>query len=52
VLTLKGMIEPVCGVPAATQRLIHRGRVLKDDQRVSSARLTDGDTILLVQRPP
>ena len=52
ILTLKGMIEPVCGVPAATQRLLHRGRVLKDDQRVSSARLTDGDTILLVQRPP
>ena len=52
ILTLKGMIEPVCGVPAATQRLIHRGRVLKDDQRVSNARLADGDTILLVQRPP
>ena len=41
-----------CGVPALTQRLIHRGRVLKDDQRVDNARLTDGDTILLVQRPP
>ena len=52
ILTLKGMIEPVCGVPAATQRLLHRGRVLKDDQRVSNARLADGDTILLVQRPP
>ena len=49
---LKGMIEQVCGVPALTQRLIHRGRVLKDDQRVDNARLTDGDTILLVQRPP
>jgi hypothetical protein len=46
------MIEQVCGVPALTQRLIHRGRVLKDDQRVDNARLTDGDTILLVQRPP
>ena len=52
VSALKGMIEQVCGVPALTQRLIHRGRVLKDDQRVDNARLTDGDTILLVQRPP
>ena len=52
VSVLKGMIEQVCGVPALTQRLIHRGRVLKDDQRVDNARLTDGDTILLVQRPP
>ena len=49
---LKATIEEASGVPASRQRLICRGRVLKDTQRLSELRVEDGDTLHMVQRPP
>jgi len=37
-------------VPAARQRLICRGRVLKDTQRLAELRVEDGDTLHMVWR--
>jgi len=49
---VKELVERVSGVPAATQRLLCRGRVLSDDASMESARVEDGDTLLLVKRAP
>ena len=49
---MKELVERVSGVPAATQRLLCRGRVLSDDASMESARVEDGDTLLLVKRAP
>ena len=47
---LKAVIEEATGVPAARQRLICRGRVLKDTQRLAELRVEDGDTLHMVWR--
>jgi len=39
---VKELVERVSGVPAATQRLLCRGRVLSDDASMESARVEDG----------
>ena len=49
---MKELIEGVSGVPAATQRLLARGRVLADEASMESARIEDGDTLLLVTAAP
>ena len=49
---MKELVERVSGVPASTQRLLCRGRVLSDDASMESARVEDGDTLLLVKRAP
>ncbi|EFJ27860.1 hypothetical protein SELMODRAFT_441391 [Selaginella moellendorffii] len=49
---LKDRLAPVVGVPSQNQRLICRGRVLKDDQLLSSYNVEDGHTLHLVARPP
>jgi len=45
-------VELESGVPASAQRLLCRGRVLADETSMESARVEDGDTLLLVQRAP
>ena len=52
VTALKALLEEASGVPASRQRLICRGRVLQDTQRISDLRVADGDTLHMVQRPP
>jgi ubiquilin len=49
VTALKAMLEAASGVPASRQRLICRGRVLKDTQRLSELRVEDGDTLHMVR---
>ena len=46
---LKVAVEVASGVPARAQRILCRGRVLMDDTTLSSARVEDGDTLLLVR---
>ncbi|KAM0857540.1 hypothetical protein ACQ4PT_048395 [Festuca glaucescens] len=50
VLNLKEKIVDVAGVPVDQQRLIFRGRVLKDDHLLSEYHLEDGYTLHLVAR--
>ncbi|CAM0948177.1 unnamed protein product [Alopecurus aequalis] len=50
VLDLKEKIVDVAGVPVDQQRLIFRGRVLKDDHLLSEYHLEDGYTLHLVAR--
>ncbi|OVA00284.1 Ubiquitin domain [Macleaya cordata] len=52
VLELKEQIETVTGVVSAQQRLICRGKVLKDDQLLSTYHVEDGHTLHLVVRQP
>ncbi|OAE30455.1 hypothetical protein AXG93_2121s1290 [Marchantia polymorpha subsp. ruderalis] len=51
---LKDQIASVVGVPVENQRLICRGKVLKDDQVLSAYNVEDGHTLHLVARqtPP
>lgn len=49
---LKEQIAIVTGVLTEQQRLICRGRVLKDDQLLSAYHVEDGHTLHLVVRPP
>ena len=49
---VKRIVEGVSGVPANAQRLLCRGRVLADEASMESARVEDGDTLLLVTRAP
>lgn len=49
---LKEMIVTTIGVPSAQQRLIYRGKVLKDEQLLSELHMEDGDTLHLVLRQP
>lgn len=49
---LKEQIASVTGVLSEEQRLICRGRVLKDDQLLSAYHVEDGHTLHLVVRPP
>ncbi|KAK8945065.1 Polyubiquitin 9 [Platanthera zijinensis] len=48
---LKEEIVRTIGVPLEQQRLIYRGKVLKDDQLLSHHSVEDGDTLHLVVRP-
>ncbi|KAM3317750.1 hypothetical protein ACQJBY_035453 [Aegilops geniculata] len=50
VLNLKEKIVDVAGIPVEQQRLIFRGRVLKDDHLLSEYHLEDGYTLHLVAR--
>uniref|UniRef100_A0ACD5TAX4 Uncharacterized protein n=1 Tax=Avena sativa TaxID=4498 RepID=A0ACD5TAX4_AVESA len=50
VLNLKEKIVDVAGIPVDQQRLIFRGRVLKDDHLLSEYHLEDGYTLHLVAR--
>ncbi|KAB8105498.1 hypothetical protein EE612_039393 [Oryza sativa] len=50
VLVLKEKIVEATGVPVDQQRLIFRGRVLKDDHLLSEYHLEDGYTLHLVAR--
>ncbi|KAK4777978.1 hypothetical protein SAY87_018165 [Trapa incisa] len=49
---LKAQIASVTGVLSERQRLICRGKVLKDDQLLSAYHVEDGHTLHLVVRPP
>ncbi|KAG0455743.1 hypothetical protein HPP92_023531 [Vanilla planifolia] len=49
---LKEQIATVTGVLSEQQRLICRGRVLKDDQLLSAYHVEDGHTLHLVARQP
>ncbi|KAG0585816.1 hypothetical protein KC19_2G041700 [Ceratodon purpureus] len=49
---LKEQLASVVGVPAESQRLICRGKVLKDDQLLSAYNVEDGHTLHLVARQP
>uniref|UniRef100_A0A7N0R8F8 Ubiquitin-like domain-containing protein n=1 Tax=Kalanchoe fedtschenkoi TaxID=63787 RepID=A0A7N0R8F8_KALFE len=50
--TLKDQIATVTGILSERQRLICRGRVLKDDQLLSAYHVEDGHTLHLVVREP
>ncbi|KAK1273022.1 hypothetical protein QJS04_geneDACA009705 [Acorus gramineus] len=52
VLTLKEKVAEASGVSVAQQRLIFRGRVLKDDDVLSEYHVEDGHTLHLVARQP
>ncbi|CAH8360787.1 unnamed protein product [Eruca vesicaria subsp. sativa] len=52
VSVFKGKIASETGVPVAQQRLIFRGRVLKDDHPLSEYHLENGHTLHLVVRQP
>lgn len=49
---LKEQIETVTGVVTEQQRLICRGKVLKDDQLLSAYHVEDGHTLHMVVRQP
>ncbi|EJU02525.1 ubiquitin-domain-containing protein [Dacryopinax primogenitus] len=51
VLDLKESIAECADVPAAQQRLIYSGRVLKDDDALSSYKLASGHTVHMVKSP-
>ncbi|XP_071706468.1 ubiquitin domain-containing protein DSK2b-like [Rutidosis leptorrhynchoides] len=48
--TFKSVLEQNCDIPAAQQRLIYKGRILKDDQTLKSYGLEAEDTVHLVRR--
>ncbi|CAK9252221.1 unnamed protein product [Sphagnum jensenii] len=48
---LKEQLATLVGVPAGSQRLICRGKVLKDDHLLSAYNVEDGHTLHLVARP-
>lgn len=49
VLDMKNMISDSLNVPAAQQRLIYKGRVMKDDQTVEFYQIQDGHTVHMVK---
>uniref|UniRef100_A0A7C9AT43 Ubiquitin-like domain-containing protein n=1 Tax=Opuntia streptacantha TaxID=393608 RepID=A0A7C9AT43_OPUST len=52
VSSFKGKIADQIGVPVSQQRLIFRGKVLKDDHLLSEYHVENGDTLHLVERQP
>ncbi|KAG9442114.1 hypothetical protein H6P81_017968 [Aristolochia fimbriata] len=48
----KEKVASAIGVPVAQQRLIFRGKVLKDDHLLSEYHVEDGHTLHLVERQP
>lgn len=49
VIEFKNKISSNVNVPSTQQRLIHKGKVLKDDLTLESYEIHDGDTIHLVK---
>ena len=49
VLELKKACEDKSGMAAADMRLIHKGKILKDEQPLSEYKITDGLTVHLVK---
>ena len=49
ILELKEAIAVVSSIPAANQRLIYSGKILKDDQTVESYKIQDGHAVHLVR---
>ncbi|XP_042384536.1 ubiquitin-like domain-containing protein CIP73 [Zingiber officinale] len=49
--SLKEKVASASGIPVEQQRLIFRGKVLKDDHLLSDYHLEDGHTLHLVARP-
>ena len=49
VLDLKNAVEVSATIPAAQQRLIFKGNVLKDERTLESYSIEDGQTIILVR---
>ena len=49
--SLKAEIASLNKVPAANQRLIYSGRVLKDDDTIASYNIADGHTYVCVSNP-
>lgn len=49
ILELKELIEKEHQIPAAQQRLIYSGKVLKDEETVESYKIQDGNTVHLVR---
>lgn len=52
VSSFKGIIADKVGVPVGQQRLIFRGKVLKDEHLLSVYHVENGDTLHLVERQP
>ncbi|XP_042062960.1 ubiquitin-like domain-containing protein CIP73 [Salvia splendens] len=52
VSAFKEKIAIQSGVPVGQQRLIFRGKVLRDDHRLSEYNVENGDTLHLVERQP
>ncbi|XP_021737145.1 large proline-rich protein BAG6-like isoform X2 [Chenopodium quinoa] len=52
VSSFKGIIADKVGVPVGQQRLIFRGKVLKDEHVLSEYHVESGDTLHLVERQP
>ncbi|XVE94459.1 hypothetical protein REPUB_Repub02eG0010500 [Reevesia pubescens] len=52
VSSFKERIANALGVPVGQQRLIFRGKVLKDDHLLSEYHVENGDTLHLVERQP
>jgi len=46
---LKCIVTEKSSIPAATQRLMFKGKVLKDDDQVKASGLSDGCTVLLLK---
>eukprot|EP00877_Chromochloris_zofingiensis_P010285 jgi/Chrzof1/550/Cz01g20040.t1 len=51
VTALKSELLAICNIPVDRQRLIYKGRVLRDDQRLNDVGVQSGHTIHLVERP-
>ncbi|KAL1569785.1 ubiquitin domain-containing protein DSK2a-like [Salvia divinorum] len=51
VLNFKPIVAQQCDIPAQRQRLIHQGRVMKDDQTLRSYGLEENQTVYLGQCP-
>jgi len=49
---LKQSIQAETDVPVSAQRLIFKGKALKEDQRLSAYAIEEGHTIHMVARPP
>ena len=49
VLELKGKISEILSVPASQQRLIYKGRVLKDESTLEDYQVCDGHTVHMVK---
>ncbi|KAJ8437436.1 hypothetical protein Cgig2_031957 [Carnegiea gigantea] len=52
VSSFKGKIADQIGVPVGQQRLIFRGKVLKDEHLLTEYHIENGDTLHLVERQP
>lgn len=51
VADLKKIFDPVVGIAAEDQRIVFKGRVLKDEETLAALNLTEGTTVHVVRRP-